>query len=578
MSKQQYLWKRRACLSLGLTAVLGGSVDLVALTASASAGAIPKCSALAGLALQDQDIKSATSAIVPATATDKAYCLVNLNVSSLSGASGGYLPGQRQNVNVAVGLPLSAADGGSGGMQGAWNGRIYALGVGGYAGVISPVTPATDLGYAGSSTDTGHTGGDLSWTLNPDKSFNWGLFKDYSYRSVHLQAVWNKKIVNLYYGMPPKYKYFAGCSGGGRQGHMEAQRYPDDFDGILSGSPAINADRVGNSWIWPQVVMNSELGHPISTPKLQAVQAAATQACDALDGVADGIVQDPRACHYDATQFVCKGLPSDPQNCLTSAEAAVVNKIWTGPYEGNPKNLLWFGLERPTLLSGLNIGGLEYDLAGPTPLFLALEWVQYTDYQNPSFDWHTITEAGFIPLFKAGEQKLHSVIGTDDPDLYAFKAKGGKLLAYHGLSDGIIYPRGEYNYYNRVTQSQGALRETQKFFRLFPFPGWGHCGLGSQSNIPVPNTNDLLNALVGWVEHGTPPDAIVSYNGATLAASTISRPVCKYPDTLVYIGGGGTNDASNFHCQVNKTDPLIETDNVLPDPGAKDHDHDHDHH
>jgi hypothetical protein len=374
----------------------------------------------------------------------------------------------------------------------------------------------------------------------------------------------------MYYGMSPKYNYFNGCSTGGRQAHMQAQRYPEDFDGILGGDPALSFDRLSSSQLWGQIAMNQLVGAPISLPKLQAVTQATIAACDAADGVTDGIIQDPRACHYSATKFVCTGKASDPANCLTPKEAEVVDQNWEGPSGLQVETRLWFGYERGSPLAGLSAGSLG-DLAplGAAPFFIPVQWSQYWVFQNPAFNWQTLTEGNFDQAFREGEIKFSQVVGTYDPDLSDFKEHGGKMIVYHGLADEVIPSRATYNYYNQVTDLQGSLQEVQKFYRFFTYPGNNHCGGNlTQPNAPLINNGDLFNALVNWVEDGVAPDSILAYNGATLATSTVSRPICKYPDTMVYNGSGSTNDASNFHCQVNKTDPLMAEEDVLPEPAT----------
>jgi hypothetical protein len=544
----------------------------------AEAAPLPGCSSLAAQLLAGEGVSAATSTVVAVAGTHKSYCLVNITVSELAGAKDGYLPGQKQMINIGIGLPLSPTDSGTGGSFGAWNERIQDLGGGGYAGSVGSVTSATDNGYVGSSTDTGHpasAGG--TFALNPDNTLNWGLIRDFAFNGIHEQAVWTKKLSQVYYGKGPKYTYWNGCSTGGRQGHQQAQKYPDDFDGILAGAPAFNWDRFIPSEQWGEIAMNQEVGAPISAAKLAAVTTAAIAACDALDGVTDGVLQDPRACHYNATAFVCTGSPSDPANCLTAAEASAVNKIWDGPPAGAGKRL-WFGLERGAALNGLD---------GSSPFSISTQYLQDWVNQNPTFDWHTITEASFAQAFKQSELKFHDVIGTDDPDLSKFRRHGGKMITYHGLADVLIFPRGTYNYYNRATDQAGGLSEVQKFYRFFPYPGNGHCGGNAQQpNAPVVNSTDLLNELVNWVEHGVAPDSVIAYNNANPTLATVSRPICKYPDKLVYNGAGSTNVASSFACKHQSSDDLSSAESAVPDAGARqddddhhDHDHDdHDHH
>jgi hypothetical protein len=545
---------------LGFAAALMGSTAFVSFAHAAQQ--LPTCSGLAAQLLSEKGIVSATSAIQPVSGTHKSYCLVHITVSDLTGPKDGYLPGQRQMINIGIGLPLSASDGGTGGALGSWNERIQDLGGGGYAGSVGSVTGATDNGFAGSSTDTGHpasAGG--TFALNPDNTLNWGLIRDFAFNGIHEQAVWSKNLVKTYYGKAQKYTYWNGCSTGGRQGHQQAQKYPKDYDGILAGSNAFNWDRFIPSEQYGAIVMNQEVGAPISSAKLNAVTSAAIAACDALDGITDGVIQDPRACRYDAKAFVCQGTPNDPANCLTTAEASAVNKIWDGP-EKSKNNQEWFGLNPGTPLTSLD---------GSTPFSISTQWLAYWVHQNPSFDWHTLTETTFNADFKESELKFHDVIGTDDPDLSDFRSHGGKMITYHGLADPLIMPRGTYNYYNRVTDQMGGLTDTQKFYRFFPFAGNGHCGGNSnQPNAPLINSGDLLASLVNWVENGVAPDSITASNNSNPALATVTRPVCKYPDKLVYDGFGSTSVASSFACKEEKKDPLQSAEQVIPDPGASD--------
>jgi hypothetical protein len=534
------------------------------LPSSAAAAPLPSCSGLAAQLLAGEGVSAATSAIQPATSTHLSYCLVNITVSELAGPQDGYLLGQKQMIKIGIGLPLSPADGGAGGSVGAWNERIEDLGGGGYAGSVGAVTGATDARYVGSSTDTGHpasAGG--TFALNPDNTLNLGLIRDFAFNGIHQQAVWTKKITKMYYGKGSKFTYWNGCSTGGRQGHQQAQKYPRDFDGILAGAPAFNWDRFIPSEQWGEIAMNQEVGAPISVAKLNAVKNASIAACDALDGITDGVIQNPRACHYKASAFACTG---DPANCLTSAEASAVNKIWDGPPGSKAGERLWFGLERGTTFLGLD---------GPSPFSISTQWFQYWVDQNPAFDWHTITEANFAQQFKQSELKFHDVIGTDNPDLSEFREHGGKMIMYHGLADLLIMPRGSYNYYNRATKHAGGLSEVQKFYRFFPYPGNSHCGGNpDQPNAPLINTTDLFNELVNWVEHGTAPDSIIAYNNATPALATVSRPICKYPDKLVYNGTGSTNVASSFACKHESHDELMEEEKTLPDADLVEDRHD----
>jgi len=542
--------------SLAFCAAIGSLL----VAAAGTAVALPTCAQLAsdpanGLAGNPQ-ISSLTAAVQAASGSNKPYCLVNFTFSGESGPSAGYLPGQSQQLKIAVGLPPNSADIAANPTITAgavpWNQRNRDLGGGGYAGAVGPVTSSTNLGYVGTSTDTGHSaalGG--SFALNPDGTLNFGLIEDFSSDGIHEQHVWGVQLAQTYYGAAPIRKYWMGCSTGGRQGHYQAQNFPRDLDGILAGANAYNWDRFITAELWPEVVMNQWVGHPIASAKLNAVTAAAIAACDAQDPTGlqgDGFVQDPRACTYSAKSFMC-GLSSDP-NCLTPQEALAVNKIWDGPRDYSNGMRAWYGLDRGASLLGL---------AGSTPFSIATDHFKYWIYQNPNFDWHTVTETSFLSDLLTSIQKFNDVIGTDD-NLNAFRAAGGKMITYHGLADQLIFSRGTYHYYNTI--AQGNYADAQTFYRYFPYPGNGHCGGG---NAPLIDGEALFTALVNWVENGVAPDFVVATQttGLPSGVTTRTRKVCMYPNVPVYDSGDPNNQAS-FHCQTQSSDPLSNTLDISP--------------
>ena len=538
---------RRMCPPrMGLTAFAATLLTTLTSAPTTAAAPLPSCAEIGtnpahGLAGNPQ-ISGLTVQVVPATTTppiSAAYCRVDFTFSGESGPSAGYLPGQSEQIRIRVGLPLNSVDGGTGGDEGAWNGKNRDLGGGGYAGGVGGVTSSTNRGYVGTSTDTGHDGTVTpggSFALNPDGTLNWGLIRDFSRDGIRQQHLWGVRLAKAYYRQAPERRYWMGCSTGGRQGHYQAQNFPKAYDGILAGAPAFNWDRFIPAELWPQIVMNQELGAPIAGAKLTAVSNAAIAACDAIDGVTDGIIEDPRKCRYDANSFVCTGGPGDPANCLTSAEAAVVNKIWDGPvatsgghgYHGGGR--AWYGLERGTLLGAL---------AGTNPFSIAVDHYRYWIKQDAAFDWKTVTEESFFEDFVESIEKFNDVIGTDD-SLEDFRKAGGKMIVYHGLFDPLIMPRGTYNYYDGV---KGDTQKKQKFYRYFPYPNAGHCG-GAGLDAEA-----LFSALVDWVEHGVAPDSLVAQ-----VSPTRTRKICKYPDVQVYGGAGSVDDHNSFTCQVRKKD------------------------
>jgi pimeloyl-ACP methyl ester carboxylesterase len=415
-----------------------------------------------------------------------------------------------------------------------WNGSYRGEGGGGYAGSISYAGLAEGIrrGYATASTDTGHpaaAGG--AFALSRDGSLNTQLIGDFAERSLREMAVTAKALINAYYGSAPKHSYWNGCSTGGRQGLMAAQRFPDQYDGLVIGAPAINWDRFIPAELWPEIVINRTVGAPISAAKLAAAATAAVAACDLRDGVKDGVINDPRKCAYDPHLLVCKA-GDDTSSCLTTQEADAVAKIWNGPTAASGQRL-WFGLERG---AALNL------LAGNDAFPISLAHFQYWIHQDAQFDWHSLTEGDFEKEFRASQQKFHDVIGTDDPRLDAFRKHGGKMIIWHGEADPLIFPRGTINYYERVLSANGGSKRVDDFARLFMAPGVGHCG-GGDGPSPV----GLFEVMVDWVEKGVAPKTIPAIRKRP-DGTTMSRPLCPYPTTAKWTGAGSTDDAVNFSC------------------------------
>ncbi len=441
-----------------------------------------------------------------------AFCRVSLTIAP--------------QITVEVWLPAST-----------WNHRFQAVGGGGYAGVISWAALATALraGYATASTDTGHSvtttpGG--SFALNPDGTLNDGLITDFASRSLHEMTVKAKTLLEGFYGAPPAYSYWNGCSTGGRQGLMEAQRFPDDYDGILAGAPAINWDRFIPAELWPQLSMQLHVGAPIAACKFTTVTSAAVAACDGLDGVVDGILEDPRICEFDPVVLQCRPGTTPDCNCLTPGEVAATREIWDGPREPKGKRL-WFGLEPGASFAGL---------AGAVPFSITTDHFRYWIHQDPGFDWHTLDVASFASDFKKSQKLFNDVIGTDGDNLKPFSKSGGKVLIWHGWADQLIPPMGSIDYYERVVERNGGLKRVPDFARLFMAPGVAHCGGGAG-----PNTFDLLGALVNWVENGQAPDRIIA-SRVEGGAVVRTRPLCPFPSVATYAGHGSTDDANNFFC------------------------------
>jgi hypothetical protein len=517
-------------------------------------------------------IKSVTAAITTTAAPASVnYCKVTLV----------YGTNPNQNITIAVGLPLNSADGGSGGMQGAWNGRTQGLGGGGCAGNLN-VDAAVNTGYVGSGTDGGHSGGDCTPGVNANGTYNLEFIEDFFRVGIKQQILWSKSIAHTYYSEAPQFNYWNGCSTGGRQGYLLAQELGNELDGIIANAPAMFWTRFQTAQMWGQLAMHDLAGElppaSIPTAKLQAVQQSAIAACDAKDGVVDGIIDDPRVCHFNAKANVC-GQPGAPAIglCLTSDEAVAVNKVWDGPRNQKGERI-WFGLDR----------GSDFPiLDGPAPFTLGVtqfEWdLKDTGYSPPSTKWQTVTLNGpglsYPDVAQDGSRNIADVTDTFG-DLDTFKSHGGKMMTFVGSNDQFIYPRGVLNYYRQMAQRYreehrdgSGFEGVQDFYRLYRAPGVGHCGipagvLGPGTGLgdigPWPRNGADFAALVAWVEHGVAPDQVIGQSAGP-AAPPLSRPLCPYPQTAKYKGTGDFHLAANWVCGGN-----VETrETICPNVLAK---------
>jgi hypothetical protein len=351
-------------------------------------------------------------------------------------------------------------------------------------------------------------------------------------------TVTGKALTQAMYGVAPRYSYFNGCSTGGRQGLMEAQRYPQDYNGILSGAPAINWNRFHIQHLWGPVVMNAAK-NPVASCKLAAATAAATAACDGIDGVEDGVIEDPKRCTYDPKALV--GTSAGDCGSFTEADANVIRKLWEGPRREDA-SFLWYGLPRGADLNSLWTS--RGDPLRPVPFSISMDWFRYFLTQDPKFDGNTVTPAAFERYWDQSVEQYGIVFGTDNPDLTAFRDRGGKAIVWHGWSDQLIAAEGTVDYYTRVQQQMGGAQKTAAFIRLFMAPGVAHCGGGAG---PAPTGQ--LEALMAWVEDGKAPESLLATRrDPQSGTATRSRPVCAYPLVAKYKGSGSTDEAANFSC------------------------------
>jgi feruloyl esterase len=433
-------------------------------------------------------------------------------------------PPAGDRVKIFIGLPVTN-----------WNGRFRGNGGGGFSGgSAGSLRGPVAQGYAAGATDTGHEGGSGSFALDANGRLNWQSIVDNAYLGIHEMTVVGKALTKEFYGKAPRYSYFVGGSTGGRQGLMEAQRYPNDYDGIVSACPAINWHRFLPADLWPQVVMVAAQNF-VPKPKLDAATAAAVAACDSLDGVTDGVIDDPARCGYDPKALVGTKVGDD---VFTEADADVIRKIWEGP-RGQDGTFLWHGLARGSDLFALaGTGGSP--LTGK-PFSIPLEWFQFFLLQNPKWDWTTLTPAGFELLWRQSVEQYGAVIGTDDPDLTPFRDRSGKVIIYHGLADQLIPADGTIDYYKRLQQKMGGADKASQFARLFLAPGVDH---GFRGAGPTPTGQ--IEAIVRWVEEGPAPDKLMAERRDSSGKVIQTRPLFPFPHVAKYKGSGSPEEAENF--------------------------------
>jgi feruloyl esterase len=466
-------------MKLGLVLVLAGS-----------ALAQTPCEKLGSLKLENATIQAAERAA--------GHCRVALVLT----------PSPDSHIGMEAWLPESG-----------WNGKFEAVGNGGWAGSINfaEMEAAAKEGYATASTDTGHQS-----KMTPQASFALGhpeKLVDFGYRAVHEMTVTAKALIAAYYGKAARLAYWNSCSNGGRQGLMEAQRYPEDFDGIVAGAPAANwvGRAMGSLWV-AQAVHKDEASY-IPSAKYAVLHDAVLEACDVLDGVRDGIVGDPEHCRFDPAVVQCAG--ADGPACLTAPQVEAARKIYA-------KTRFY-----PGLAPGSELGWATY--GGPKPFAIGNDYGRFVLTGNANWDYRELdVAAAWDGAVKADNGTTNAL----NPDVRAFLARGGKLIQYHGWSDPQIPPMHSVNYYESVLE-KGDVRDG---YRLFMAPGMAHCGGGAG-----PNQFNSMAALERWREEGVAPDQIIAARVANNKV-VMTRPLCPYPQVAKYKGVGSTNDAGNFVC------------------------------
>lgn len=408
-----------------------------------------------------------------------------------------------------------------------WNGKLQAVGNGAGNGAIAygAMAEALRRGYTTSSTDTGHDGNTASFALgHPEKLI------DFAYRSEHEMTVKAKAIVNAFYGSSPKYSYWNGCSAGGRQALKEAQMYPADYDGIIAGSPGLDwSGRSAQAVRIAQALQNPDAR--ISPAKAKLLHNSVVQACDALDGLTDGLISDPTRCAFDSKVLECKD--ADGPACLTSAQVASARLIYTTTVNPKTRRVV-AGLEPGSELGWTDRGWTASARA------TGLDQYRFVVFKDPSWDLDRFNFETDVARIDEGES---SALNAKDPNLKPFFDRGGKLLQYHGWSDPQISPLNSIAYYRSVVAALGAASKVAASYRLLMAPGMAHCGGGEG-----PNEFDKVAALEQWVEKGKAPDSIVASHSQNGSVDR-TRPLCPYPQMATYKGAGSIDEAANFVCK-----------------------------
>jgi feruloyl esterase len=435
-----------------------------------------------------------------------AFCRVQASVK----------PSPDSDIRVEVWLPASN-----------WNGKFEAVGNGGWAGNIDTNALAAALrrGYAAGATDTGHEGGGGPWMANPDK------LVDFGYRAVHELAVKAKAIAAAYYGTAPRLSYFQGCSAGGREGLKEAQRFPADFDGIIAGSPALDTTGRATFAVWIAQNTHKTDASFIPAAKFPAIHDAALAACDALDGVTDRVITEPRACRFDPAVLACKN--GDAASCLTPAQVDTARTMYKPLVNPRTKQEIFPGFEPGSELGWATMGSAR-------PFVLGTQMFEFMVFKNPQWDYTTLN---FDADMAAVDRIERGNINAKQTDLSAFVARGGKMIQYHGWADPQISPASSAEYYDAALKAAKRGTTLQDDYRLFMVPGMNHCGGGDG-----PASFDMLTALEQWVENRKAPDTIPAAH-LTNGKPDRTRILCPYPQVTTYKGAGDPNDAASFACK-----------------------------
>jgi feruloyl esterase len=498
------------------------------------------CAGLTALTFEGNTTVTAATEITSGTLVTPANQTLT-NLPAFCRVQGLSKPTSDSNIYFEVWLPAAA-----------WNGKFLSSGEGGYAGAPNYTRLGLDggldelvrRGYATASTDTGHSNTDPWWAVgHPQRAV------DYLYRAKHLVTVAAKGLVRAYYGRPPSRSYFNSCSNGGRQALLEIQRFPDDYDGFVVGAPWNFQSHSNAGFVWNAQALSAP-GAAIPAAKLPAINAAVVAACDADDGLVDGVISDPPRCRFDPNVLLCPG--ADSSSCLTRPQLEALKKIYAGPRNARTGAKIF-----PGFIRGGEDGwaGLVTNL---TAAGLGNGYFANLTFENPNWDYRTFD---FDADMAHADLKVGILGNAIETDLSEARKRGIKIIQYHGWNDQTLQPEYSPEYYEAVVREMGGLKKTQKFYRLFMLPGVRHCYFGpgassfgavGQQIPPVRDrVHDIQTALEAWVEDGTPPDGMVATKYTNDAAATrtvrLTRPLCSYPAVPQY-KGGDQNDAGSFAC------------------------------
>jgi pimeloyl-ACP methyl ester carboxylesterase len=528
------------CVSAAILAACGGGGSNSPAAAPLTVVApVVDCSKLASVDITD--IGGAGSSITSATVTAATVNGTTVNFCTVKGTLA-------PSNTFEVALPVST-----------YTQRFAELGCGGLCGMVSDPTQQSSFsfsytcplvqqgGFVTAATDMGHSGPNSSWTTNSQQQ------ADFAYRGQHITTLTARKLIQAYYGQAQKYSYFIGCSDGGREALMAAQRYPTDYNGIVAGAPAAHFQIQNSLYHGWSVESNSTTGTStgnavLYADKVTVLHKAVVAACGGQPSVPDGLLTDPRMCNFDPASIQCPNGATNTSTCLTAAEVSTASKIYGGPMDATTGERMLAG--SPQLGSEINWVGVEVpttnSTAAPVPVTGLFSYSIVTGAYNliftgspsmPNIDTFGYQDASFYPNFL---QANHPLMDATDPDLSAFQKAGGKLILWHGWADQHISPLFTINYYEAMQNTMGASN-VDAFARLYLVPGVGHCGGGEG----FPNI-DLVTQITGWAEHGSAPNAVMTYQTNSSNAVTASRPVYPYPAVPQYTGTGDWHNGANY--------------------------------